>query len=293
MSRLAARTAHNKNNNKKESSLADSKPALEKGVSVEEVFKWYIVTELRDFLRKNGLPVSGRKADLVERVVGHLHSGSRGSSSSNDESSEDEEKSESESESEGEESNDEDEASEGDEDEEEEDRGDAYVEKVGFERTLQQIAKAAGFEPEPLLMLDISQFETKLQARLGSYARLPDELWQLYRFSNGFCWGEKDLQVFPLAVSCREDIFGADEEDTDLRRDYSPYHHPAWIPFACRGEYDHFLINVNAESESYGQVKSWSDMDAYAKFVAPSVQSLLTRLLKGAPQRRRKGRRRR
>jgi hypothetical protein len=128
MSRLAARTAHNKNNNKKESSLADSKPALEKGVSVEEVFKWYlcpsplchnglnqeprahrgernecryIVTELRDFLRKNSLPVSGRKADLVERVVGHLHSGSRGSSSSNDESSEDEEKSESESEGEG------------------------------------------------------------------------------------------------------------------------------------------------------------------------------------------------
>jgi hypothetical protein len=223
------------------------------------------------------------------------------------------------------ESNDEDEASEGDEDEEEEDRRDAYVEKVGFERTLQQIAEAAGFEPEPVLMLDISQFETKLQARvifsfficthrhlhtgtwvsnadvivvvtslqLGSYARLPDELWQLYRFSNGFCWGEKDLQVFPLALSCREDIFGADEEDTDLRRDYSPYHHPAWIPFACRGEYDHFLINVNAESESYGQVKSWSDMDAYAKFVAPSVQSLLTRLLKGAPQRRRKGRRRR
>jgi hypothetical protein len=59
------------------------------------------VTELRDFLRKNSLPVSGRKADLVERVVGHLHSGSRGSSSSNDESSEDEEKSESESEGEG------------------------------------------------------------------------------------------------------------------------------------------------------------------------------------------------
>lgn len=70
----------------KKKPVCDTKPALEEGVSFDDVHTWYIVTELRAFLREQGLPVSGRKAELVQRVIDHLDSDSDSGSPKEDDS---------------------------------------------------------------------------------------------------------------------------------------------------------------------------------------------------------------
>eukprot|EP01087_Luapelamoeba_hula_P001602 TRINITY_DN1130_c0_g1_i1.p1 TRINITY_DN1130_c0_g1~~TRINITY_DN1130_c0_g1_i1.p1 ORF type:complete len:387 (+),score=138.90 TRINITY_DN1130_c0_g1_i1:109-1269(+) len=48
------------------------KKAIKKGITYEEIFQHYYVTEVRDFCKDNGLKTSGKKAALIRRILAWL-----------------------------------------------------------------------------------------------------------------------------------------------------------------------------------------------------------------------------
>lgn len=75
---------------RRNNSSVKAKPELVEGVSFDQVFKWYTVADLRVFLRKHGLSATGKKVELVQRVIDHLNSDHPASSDSETEVEEDE-----------------------------------------------------------------------------------------------------------------------------------------------------------------------------------------------------------
>jgi hypothetical protein len=52
--------------------LSKKKPTLIEGVTYEDVFQWYNLCELQAFAREKGIRVSGKKKELIERVLAFL-----------------------------------------------------------------------------------------------------------------------------------------------------------------------------------------------------------------------------
>jgi len=46
--------------------------ALEAGVTVDDVFNWYTVKELREYCTEKGIPTGGKLREIARRVVDHL-----------------------------------------------------------------------------------------------------------------------------------------------------------------------------------------------------------------------------
>ncbi|ELR16295.1 SAP domain containing protein, partial [Acanthamoeba castellanii str. Neff] len=230
----------------------------------------YIVTELRAFLRTNGLPVSGRKADLIERILEHLSS-SEASEEEEESGKTDNQRSHSwESEEEKEEENDEpsidhnQEESEGesdnDDDDEESDEPEPYVSDPDFAKLLRKLGSGAQDRGSPVPMQHLNQFQQKLGNNVqGCKIWLPDDLRQLYRFANGFKLELEDVsEVLPLdEVSDAPNQGTKTHHDLPLERchmdDEDDVEHPAWIPFAMNGDYECYLVNANYGARTYGQ----------------------------------------
>jgi len=52
--------------------LSKTKPAIERGIDYDNLYAWYTVEELRDFVKENELLVSGTKKELVKRILAWL-----------------------------------------------------------------------------------------------------------------------------------------------------------------------------------------------------------------------------
>jgi hypothetical protein len=61
--------------NKKPKKLSRKKPKLSEGVTYDDVFQWYNLSELQEFARDNSLKVSGKKKELIQRILNFLSNG--------------------------------------------------------------------------------------------------------------------------------------------------------------------------------------------------------------------------
>jgi len=50
----------------------ENRPAIKKGITYQEMFQLYTRSVLFDFCKENGLKVSGKKSDLIKRILAYL-----------------------------------------------------------------------------------------------------------------------------------------------------------------------------------------------------------------------------
>jgi hypothetical protein len=53
----------------KAAAKAENRPDIKKGITYQEMFQCYLRSELFDYCKANGLKVSGKKPDLIKRII--------------------------------------------------------------------------------------------------------------------------------------------------------------------------------------------------------------------------------
>jgi hypothetical protein len=64
-----------KKNKQNKQKLSRKKPELIEGVTYDDVFQWYNLSELQEFARVNSLKVSGKKKEIIHRILDFLSNG--------------------------------------------------------------------------------------------------------------------------------------------------------------------------------------------------------------------------
>ncbi len=60
---------------KKKAQVSKTKPELVGGVTYDDVFHWYNLSELLDWARKHSIKVSGKKREVIQRIIVFLADG--------------------------------------------------------------------------------------------------------------------------------------------------------------------------------------------------------------------------
>lgn len=235
--------------------LSRRKPELADGVTYADVFQWYNLSELQAFARDHSLKVSGKKKELIHRILDHLADPTPSAQPALTKAKAKKTKTKKSSSDTGHVAP-------------TPPTGAAHSKRV--QELLERILQGCKAVNKPLSEAQIDECERELKKSKGEGARLPDALRQLYATCNGFCvhgdW-TSGFYIFPLIEEGEsrpvdnEVLAGNGEEWIDgavkkygIRPEQSVAHR-SWLSLAGQSEYEYMFINVDPASPDFGTVR--------------------------------------